>query len=33
MLPEWLESERESLEKILPRLKLSPPSNVSELEK
>jgi glyoxalase family protein len=33
MLPEWLESERKSLEKILPRLKLSPPSNVSELEK
>ena len=33
MLPEWLESERASLEKILPRLKLSPPSNVSELEK
>jgi glyoxalase family protein len=33
MLPEWLESERESLEKILPRLKLSPPSNASELEK
>ena len=31
MLPEWLEPERKSLEKILPRLKLSNPSN--EVEK